>query len=182
MADEDQRVLKELHETGELGTVEYHPKIRQVHEKNNRRIKEIVNKYGWPGNDLVGKKGADAAWLITQHAVLDLEFMNFCLPLLNEAVINKQAEGRHLAFLKDRTLTMAGKPQIYGTQFDTNEEGKMVPLPIENPDIVDDLRAELGLETMKERTSFMQRLEDERANNRKKANKATAADAKKPRG
>jgi len=170
MADEDQRVLRELHERGELGTVEYHPKIKQVHEKNNCRIKEIIKEHGWPGNDLVGKNGADAAWYITQHAVLDTEFMNSCLPLLQNAVINKQAEGRHLAFLQDRTLTMAGKPQKFGTQFKTNEEGKVVPFPIENPEVVDDLRTDLGLETLAERTSYMQRLEDERVNNRKKAN------------
>jgi hypothetical protein len=164
MADEDQRVLQELLESGELGTVEYHPKIRQIHERNTSRIKEIIKENGWPGNDLVGTHGADAAWYITQHSVLDTEFMNSCLPLLQDAVANKQAEGRHLAFLQDRTLTMAGKPQKYGTQFTLNEEGKAVPFPIENPEIVDDLRVNLGLETLVERTSHMQRLEDELCN------------------
>jgi hypothetical protein len=170
MADEDQRVLQELHESGELGTVEYHPKIKQIHERNTLRIREIIRENGWPGNDLVGTQGADAAWYITQHSVLDTEFMNSCLPLLQDAVANKQAEGRHLAFLVDRTLTMAGKPQKYGTQFKNNEDGEIVSFPIENPEIVDDLRVDLGLETLAERTSYMQRLEDERVNNRKKAN------------
>ena len=168
MAGEDQRVLQELHESGELGTDEYYPKIRQIHERNTSRIKEIIKENGWPGNDLVGTHGADAAWYITQHSVLDTEFMNSCLPLLQDAVANKQAEGRHLVFLLDRTLTMAGKPQKYGTQFKNNEEGKTISFPIENPEIVDDLRADLGLETLAQRTSHMQGLEDERVNNRKK--------------
>lgn len=168
MADEDNRVLQELHDSGELGTVEYHPTIKKVHERNTSRIKAIIKEYGWPGNDLVGTHGADAAWYITQHSVLDTEFMNTCLPLLQDAVANNQAEGRHLAFLLDRTLTMAGKPQKYGTQFKTNEEGETVPFPVENPKMVDDLRVALGLETLAERTSYMQKRDDEIVSNRKK--------------
>jgi len=168
MAEEDQRILRELHDSGELATVEYHPKMKQVHEKNNNRIKEIITKHGWPGVDLVGKDGAEAAWLITQHAVLDTEFMDSCLPLLEKAVINKQAEGRHLAFLQDRTLNMSGKLQKYGTQFNINEHGKAVPFPIEKPEKVDDLRRELGLETLSERTNHIQKLHDKMVENKKK--------------
>lgn len=169
MVDEDQRVLKELHDSGELGTVEYHPKMQEVHERNNKRIKEIIKTHDWPGFDLVGKDGAEAAWLIVQHAVLDIDFMKLCIPLLNKAVQNKQAEGRHLAFLQDRVLVMEGKPQIYGTQFDIDEGGKAFPKPIENPMILDNLRRDLGLETLSERTKHIQRLEDQRRENRKKS-------------
>jgi hypothetical protein len=47
---------------------------------------------------------------------------------------------------------MAGKPQKYGTQFKNNEDGEIVSFPIENPEIVDDLRMDFGLETLAERT------------------------------
>jgi hypothetical protein len=82
MAEEDQRVLQELIDSGELGTTEYHPRMRAVHEKNNIRVKEIISRYGWPSISLVGKEGSEAAWLIVQHAVLDTGFMDECLPLL----------------------------------------------------------------------------------------------------
>ena len=62
MADEDQRVLQELHESGELGTDEYHPKIRQIHERNTSRIKEIIKENGWPGND----RCVDPLWAVEQ--------------------------------------------------------------------------------------------------------------------
>jgi hypothetical protein len=169
MADEDRRILLELHESGELGTVEYHPRIKKIHERNTSRIKEIIKINGWPGNDQVGPKGAEAAWYITQHSVLDTEFMKSCLPLLQNAVENNQAEGWHLAFLLDRTLTMAGKPQRYGTQFKDDENGQVVPFPIENPSIVDDLRKELGLESLAKRIKIMQRFQDETVNNRQKS-------------
>jgi predicted nucleic acid-binding protein len=115
MQEEDQQVLQELIDRGELGTVEYHPKIKVIHEKNNARIKEIIKSYGWPGISAVGKEGSEAAWLIVQHAVLDTKFMNECLSLLREAVHQGEAEGWCLAYLQDRVLTMSDKPQIYGT-------------------------------------------------------------------
>lgn len=166
MAKEDQRILRELHDSGELGTVEYHPRMKKLHERHNQRIKQIIREHHWPGADLVGKDGAEAAWLIVQHAVLDADFMESCVPLLKEAVSNQQAEGRHLAFLQDRVLTMAGKPQVYGTQFDITDDGKAVPKPIKNPERVDELRRELGLETLSGRTRHIQELENQRRENR----------------
>jgi hypothetical protein len=168
MANEDRRTLLELHESGELGTVEYHPKVKKIHERNTSRIKDIIKIHGWPGNDLVGPKGAEAAWYIVQHSVLDTEFMKSCLPLLEKAVEKKQAEGWHLAFLLDRTLTMDGKPQRYGTQFKDDEKGQVVPFPIENPSIVDDLRRKLGLDSLERRIEIMQRFQDQTVKNRKK--------------
>ena len=42
MAEADQRILQELAETGELGTIEYHPRVREIHIKNTIRMKEII--------------------------------------------------------------------------------------------------------------------------------------------
>lgn len=75
MQEEDQRLLQNLIDSGELGTTEYHPRMKEIHEKNNARIKEIISDYGWPGFSLVGKEGSKSAWLIVQHAVLDVRFM-----------------------------------------------------------------------------------------------------------
>jgi hypothetical protein len=168
MVKEDQSTLQELHDNGELGTVEYHPKIKAIHEKNNKRIKQIISEHGWPGFDMVGKDGAEAAWLLTQHAVLDKKFMESCVSLLKEAVEKKQAQKHHLAFLQDRILTMSGQPQIYGTQFDVDDNGKVFPLPIKDTKNVDKRRREIGLESLSNRIAFMQEREDERRKNRKK--------------
>ncbi|RFA26587.1 hypothetical protein CAI21_16620 [Alkalilimnicola ehrlichii] len=156
MQEEDQRVLRELMDAGELREQEYHPRMRAVHERNNARIKAIVGEYGWPGVALVGKEGAKAAWLMVQHAVLDTAFMERALPLLEEAVKNGDAEGWCLAYLQDRVLTMAGKPQIYGTQHDFDENGIAFPLPIAEPGKVDLLRRDIGLEPLSEATKRIQ--------------------------
>jgi hypothetical protein len=160
MQHEDQKTLQELIDSGELGTAEYHPKIKEVHERNNRRIKQIIEQRGWPGISLVGKAAAEAAWLVVQHAVLDTAFMESCLALLREAVKKGDAEGCHFAYLQDRVLTMSGKPQIYGTQHDVDENCIAFPFPIENPGEVDMLRREMGLDTLAEATTRIQ----ERAN------------------
>jgi len=36
----------------------------------------------------VGLDGSEAAWLLVQHAVLDTEFMDKCLPLLLHPTLN----------------------------------------------------------------------------------------------
>ena len=166
MQKEDQRVLQELIDSGELGTVEYHPRIKVIHEKNNARIKEIINSHGWPGISAVGKEGSEAAWLIVQHAVLDTKFMNQCLTLLQGAVSQSEAEGWCFAYLQDRVLTMSGKLQIYGTQHDIDENGLAYPLPIQEPEKVEALRKEVGLEPLSEATNRIQERQNATRRNR----------------
>lgn len=149
MQDEDQALLQVLIDSGELTQEEYHPEMKALHKKNNARIKEIIEEFGWPTISLVGKDASKAAWLIVQHAILDEEFMSRCLELLQNAVKDNNAEPWCFAYLKDRTLTTEGKAQIYGTQFDVID-GQVVPFPIENPKIVNKLRKNLGLDSIEE--------------------------------
>lgn len=176
MQQEDQQILQELIDSGELGTVKYHPKIKKVHERNNARIKQIIDQHGWPRISLVGKEAAEAAWLVVQHAVLDTAFMESCLELLREAVKSGEAEGSHFAYLQDRVLTMSGRPQIYGTQHDVDKNGIAFPLPMENPQDVDYLRREMGLGVLAEATKRIQERENAIRRNRE-ANKGVVSDA-----
>jgi len=162
----DQRVLQELIDSGELGAKEYHPKMKGIHEKNNARIKEIININGWPGFSIVGKEGSEAAWLIVQHAVLDTEFMEQCLSLLKVAVNKDEAEGWCFAYLQDRVLTMSGKHQIYGTQHDIDECGIAYPLPIKEPEKVEELRKEVGIEPLSSATRRIQERYNKTLSNR----------------
>lgn len=156
MQRKDERLMRELMDAGELREEEYHLRLKQLHENNVTRIKEIIAEHGWPGKSLVGLEGSKAAWLITQHGVLDQDFMERTLHLLKEAVAEGEAEGWCLAYLQDRILTMAGKPQIYGTQHDFDENGLAHPLPIAEPDKVDVLREEMGLGPLAHATKRIQ--------------------------
>src|SRR5205085_1172028 len=79
---------------------------------------------GWPGKSLVGVDGANAAWLLVQHADQGRAFQKRCLPLLEAAVKKGEATGVQLAYLSDRVRVGAGEKQVYGTQFRT-VDGKL---------------------------------------------------------
>jgi len=154
MAD-DQRLLQQLFETGELPSASYHPRMRALHERNASRLKAVIGSHGWPGLSLVGEEAAKAAWLIAQHAVSDLPFMTECIGHLEGAVARGEAAGWQLAFLQDRVRTLSGEPQVYGTQFDVDDDGWPTPFPIESPETVDARRAALGMNALEERLAQM---------------------------
>jgi hypothetical protein len=90
---------------------------RAVDATNTAHIKAIVQAHGWPGRTLVGDDGAQAAWLLVQHADHDPAFQRACLELLAGAVQANEAGARHHAYLTDRVLLAEGSQQLYGTQF-----------------------------------------------------------------
>ena len=79
-------------------------------------FKQVLADVGWPGKSLVGEDGAQAAWLLAQHASRDLSFQRRCLGLLTTAVQQGEATLVQQANLTDRVLLHEGKPQEYGTQ------------------------------------------------------------------
>jgi hypothetical protein len=108
----------------------------QVDYRNTQAMKEIIAEYGWPGEKLVGAMGAQAAWLLVQHADHDREFQKQCHRLLESAVTSGEAQAQHLAYLTDRICAGDGVPQVYGTQLE---------YPIADQEHVDERRAVMGL-------------------------------------
>jgi hypothetical protein len=151
MEAEDRRVRKELLDAGELGDG-YGPRMREVHERHAARLKEIIAEHGWPGRSLVGEEGSRAAWFIAQHAIGDPPFQRRCLSAIERSVAEDDAPLAQLAFLTDRIRYFEGKPQLYGTQFDWDENGELNPWLIEDSAHVDERRRRAGLNTIAERT------------------------------
>ena len=83
LVEEDQRVRAELVADGSLFDG-YHPRMRAVHEANAERLASILNQRGWPGEPRVGSDGANAAWLIVQHAIGRPAFQREALEALGE--------------------------------------------------------------------------------------------------
>jgi hypothetical protein len=54
------------------------------------------------------------------------------------------------AKIQDRILVNENELQIYGMQFQYNADRKLEPFPIKDPEYVDQRRAEIGLEPLKE--------------------------------
>ncbi len=133
----------------------YHPRMEEVHQRNAGRLKEIIAEHGWPGRSLVGEDGALAAWFIAQHAIGDPLFQRRALELLCDAVARDEAPPASVAFLEDRICMFEGRPQVYGTQFEPNDEGMPRPYEIGDAEHVNERRRAVGLNTIEERTAEM---------------------------
>jgi hypothetical protein len=115
--------------------------------RNRQRLDEIVKQYGWPKKSVFGEEASGVAFSVVQHAELD--YQKKYLPLIKEAVAQKEARQADLAILEDRILTREGKKQIYGTQVRLNQNTQLMELyPIEDEENVDARRAGVGLEPL----------------------------------
>ena len=144
MAARDLAVRDELAADGSLFH-RYHPRMQAIHDANAARLAAIMEEHRWPGESRVGRDGAEAAWLIAQHAIAQPAMQRAALTALWEATERGDVPALQAAMLEDRIRTFEGRPQRYGTQFDWDSNGELSPLPIEDPDGVDGRRRKPGL-------------------------------------
>jgi len=149
--EKDQVVRKEVMKQ-QPGAAEF-TKMQKVDRENTAWLKKVIDERGWPGKALVGEDGAHAAWLLVQHADLDLAFQKKCLELLAAAVKKHDASAQDMAYLVDRVRVAEKKPQVYGTQLD-QVDGALKPKPIEDEEHVDERRKEVGLPPLSEYLKF----------------------------
>ncbi len=134
-------------------------RMQAIDHENTERVRAIVRQYGWPSPELVGRDGAEAAFLIVQHS--DLAFQKEMLPLVEKAYRSGGLSGQSYALLLDRVLVREGKPQIYGTQTKRFEEWKgqePALAPIEDEANVDKRRREVGLFPLSEYREMLKRM------------------------
>jgi hypothetical protein len=156
---EDQAIRNELIAKG----VEHPDKailarMETIDAANAKRVRAIVRKYGWPSPELVGMDGAEAAFMLVQHA--DLPLQKQMLPLVEKAYRSGGLSGQSYALLLDRVLVGEGKPQVYGTQakrFEDWNGQEPVLQPIEDEANVDKRRAEVGLFPLSEYREMLKR-------------------------
>jgi hypothetical protein len=145
MRDDDLRVRDELITSDELDGA-YVPRMEAVHKRNASRLRELIAPHGWPSEDIAGKDGAEAAWLIAQHAIGEPEFQRHVLQTLYASVAKGHVPRWQAAYLEDRIAMYEGRPQRYGTQWlDEPRDGRARPWTLADPENVNALRAEVGL-------------------------------------
>ncbi|MCG8410259.1 MAG: hypothetical protein MI739_03135, partial [Bacteroidales bacterium] len=135
---------------------EFSKQQRPLIKARKKRAKKIIKKYGWPTYTMVGKESAEAIFLIFQHA--EFKYLKKYLPLLKKAAFAGEASKKHYAMMYDRYLMYDGKKQCYGTQLTRSSSGinpdgspkwgKLVFHPIENPETINQRRAEMGMTTI----------------------------------
>lgn len=145
MARLDRAVRARLAASGTLFSAGYEPRMARVHQRNAQRLRRIIESVGWPGSDLVGADGAEAAWLILQHAISEPDLLRRTLPLLAAAAREGKADPAHAAMLEDRIRFFEGRPQRYGTQLDWDTDGRLSPGEVEDPHKLAERREAVGL-------------------------------------
>ncbi|MEM7104426.1 MAG: DUF6624 domain-containing protein [Bacteroidota bacterium] len=138
--------LLESYDRSDLKVKEQIDKIRSIDHQQTARLKAIVESYGWPGKTLVGQEGANAAWLIAQHADRQPEFQAYCLQKMDKLLETGEVSRRDYAYLHDRVQCAKGEFQLYATQAIRDpESGELIFQPIEDESELDFRRASMNL-------------------------------------
>lgn len=124
-----------------------------IYEKNHiineKKVKIILDNYGWPTKEMIGEQGNWTICNVIQHA--DNEVRIKYLPMMRKAVKEKKLEPRFLVRAEDRIATERGDLQIYGGQMKYYPETKSFNVwPVFDPVNIDKRRAEIGLEPIAE--------------------------------
>ena len=131
-----------------LGTFHFGKEV--LDSKNQKRIEEIINQYGYPSKKLVGKKAGKTAFHVIQHA--DQKTQEKYLPVCEKAVKNGDLEMKYLAVMIDQIMVGQKKPQIYGTQSAINPVTyeKYIVEPIVDVKNINKRSASIGLSTIED--------------------------------
>lgn len=140
----------------------YNEEMKELHNRNAKTLNDIIDVISYPTLDKVGQEASEATWLVVQHSIGQPVFMKKCAALLKTAVRKNNADPKNLAYLTDRIAVFEEQPQLYGTQFDWDENGNMSPNPFDDPAKVNQRRKSIGLNTLEEQTEILRkRVQDE---------------------
>ena len=156
LREEDLKLRNRLIQNKQLGNG-YNPEMAQLHNQNAEVLNEIIDTIGYPIIAKVGKEASEAAWLVIQHAIGRPDFMKKCVNLLEKEVIANEINPKELAYLTDRIAGFEGKPQLYGTQFDWDENGELSPNYFDDLNKVNERRKSIGLNTIEEQTKIIRK-------------------------
>jgi hypothetical protein len=146
----------------------YNAEMENLHISNAKKLDEIIDKIGFPTIEKVGIEAYESTWLIIQHSISKPDFMKRCLKLLENLSLENKDYEKNLARLSDRIAVLEGKPQLYGTQFDWDENGELSPNICDDFSKVNIRRLKIGLNTIEEQ---IQKIRNQAKNENQKAPK-----------
>jgi len=121
--------------------------MQEIDDKNEQRVKQILEGHGWPSAELVGPRAENALWTLVQHE--SPAMIKQCLPGMKAAADKGELAWSTVALSVDRDLLNDKKKQLYGSQVNI-ENGKVDLLPVEDEAHLDERRAKVGLEPIAE--------------------------------
>ena len=101
-------------------------------------------------------KGIQAAFMLLKHSH-DLAFQQDMLPLIIQSYLDREGiAGKDVAQFTDNVSIKLGKKQVFGTQAEFIS-GKVIFVPIENEDSVDQLRAQMDMPPLAEYKKILEK-------------------------
>lgn len=127
-------------------------KMSKIDLANQRQLEKILETIKIPTTKNIGVDGAEAVWLIAQHAGYNLNLMKKALRLMRQATRTNPKDGYYkgIPYLVDRINIMEGNSQVFGTQFWAGSSGKPEPYPIVDRREVENLRRLYGIRPFSE--------------------------------
>ena len=108
-------------------------------------LKPVIARRGWFKISQDGSAADKAAQLIVQHADADIAFKGQMIALLEPLVEAGESDRGFFPSMYDRWAAQAGKPLRFGFQGACNVKGVWEPLPIEDPEHLDERRRRYGV-------------------------------------
>ena len=142
----------------------YDELYKKNHAINEQKITALLDNQGWPAFRIIGEQGNLTICNVLQHSSLDVR--EKYLPMMRQAVSDKELSPRFLVRAEDRIATDKGKLQIYGGQMKYYPETKTFNVwPVYDPENINKRRAAIGLGTiedhLRERFDFEWNLEEQ---------------------
>jgi len=122
--------------------------VRTLARSNAEWLKAVTDRIGWFDISRYGPDASMAAWLIVQHSDHDPAWQAAMLERLRARAERGDMQPRYVAYLVDRVAVNEGRPQTYGTQGRCVGPNEWQPHPLADPDAVERLRAEAGLDPL----------------------------------
>lgn len=130
-------------------------RMTKVDEFNTAQLQSMLEGRGWFRDDKDGRGAGFDAWLIAQHADRNPEFQIEVLKLIETELGAPGVSKSNYAYLYDRVqmrerdeVAFDKRVQRYGTQGRCTGPATWAPFPVEQPDMIDAVRAEVGLGSM----------------------------------
>ena len=123
--------------------------VDEMDARHLQTLKTLLKGKPWFDPEKIGKFGEQDAWLIVLHANHDLDFQEQVLVAIEPRALAGDFDGRRYAHLYDIVARAKGKPQRYGTK-SLCEDGRWVADVTEDPEAVDERRAQMGLPPLAE--------------------------------
>jgi hypothetical protein len=146
LGDKKQHVVASLATALHLPAAEVQQKLvglmQAADSSGIRRIRTIIQRYGYPGKTLVGTPTNEAAFYVIQHS----NSISRYLPLIKQAADKGELPFRLYAMMLDRHLMYTGKSQLYGTQGCGYNGQPPFIWPIDDPAHVNERRQKAGFD------------------------------------